>query len=66
MSKRKLNLYLFINALVTGILIVVLCSILRNLNFWITLSVVGAIIVLYLIVNVVLFYNFLKRRKNHE
>lgn len=66
MSKRKLNLYLFINALVTGILIVVLCSILKNLNFWITLSVVGAIIVLYLIVNVVLFYNFLKRRKNHE
>lgn len=66
MSKRKLNLYLFINALVTGILIVVLCSILRNLNFWITLSVVGAIILLYLIINVVLFYNFLKRRKNHD
>lgn len=66
MSKRKLNLYLFINALVTGILIVVLCSILKNLNFWITLSVVGAIILLYLIVNVILFYNFLKRRKNHD
>lgn len=66
MRKRKLNLYLFINALVTGILIVVLCSILRNLNFWITLSVVGAIILLYLIINVVLFYNFLKRRKNHD
>lgn len=66
MSKRKLNLYLFINALVTGILIVVLCSILKNLNFWITLSVVGAIILLYSIINVVLFYNFLKRRKNHE
>lgn len=66
MRKRKLNLYLFINALVTGILIVVLCSILKNLNFWITLSVVGAIILLYLIINVVLFYNFLKRRKNHE
>lgn len=66
MSKRKLNLYLFINALVTGILIVVLCSILRNLNFWITLSVVGAIILLYLIINVVLFYNFLKRRNNHD
>ena len=66
MRKRKLNLYLFIYALVTGILIVVLCSILRNLNFWITLSVVGAIILLYLIINVVLFYNFLKRRKNHD
>lgn len=61
MTKKKLNLYLFLNALVTGILIVLLSTLLRNLEFWITVSVIVVLIVGYVAINVILLLKFMKR-----
>lgn len=61
MSKKKLNLYLVINALIAGVLIVVLSNVLSFLDFFITCSVVIGIIVVYISINVFLLVRFVKR-----